>query len=115
MLNGRYCAEPFEVTNRTLEQAIANLERFDFVGITSQWNASVCLFHAELKLREPDWSLEGINVRPGNYNHTPSHELSDLQKLVSYNERFDIGLFNEGMALFRGRLREHPQCEALLV
>lgn len=46
MLLGHFCAEDIEVTEHMTSEAIRVLQMAAFVGITDEWDASVCLFHA---------------------------------------------------------------------
>lgn len=46
MMNGYKCALNIEVTAAMTEKAVARLENVAFVGLTEEWNDSICLFHA---------------------------------------------------------------------
>lgn len=45
-MNGFHCAVDVEVTSEMTEAAIALLDGAAFVGLTEEWNDSICLFHA---------------------------------------------------------------------
>jgi hypothetical protein len=71
MLLGRACAENIQLEEADIAEAVRRVkEEFAFVGITSRWRASVCLFHRMYrKLSDSTWGeavpAELINSRPG--------------------------------------------------
>jgi len=110
MLSDRSCGDPVE--SLSFDEASRAIQALDFIGITSQWNASICLFHASFGLRDPDYGLQGLNVRPGSYSldDVPSA----VEKLIRMNERIDSELYTQVTGIFIERVHQFPQCASLL-
>jgi hypothetical protein len=111
MLTGRWCSD--QAHELSIDDATTNLGLLDFVGLTSQWNASVCLFHEEFGLGPVDWDLEGQNTHPGEYSAdfaiTP-----DLQALLRANEKLDSDVYFAATGIFVQRVARYPQCASMI-
>mmetsp|Transcript_2127 Transcript_2127/g.3327 ORF Transcript_2127/g.3327 Transcript_2127/m.3327 type:complete len:174 (+) Transcript_2127:887-1408(+) len=76
MMVEQHCgSRPWPDTSAMLDKAISVLTNdLDFVGITSRWRESICLFHAMhgegfFSVSECGAMFELFNMRPGHYNH----------------------------------------------
>jgi len=114
-LTGRSCADPEFTGEATLQEAVRRVELLDFVGITEQWKASVCLFHAQFGLIPPNYEREGLNVRPGSYSHDLAAVPLEVQELIMFNERQDFEVYRRANATFHTKLQNHPECSKFLV
>ena len=114
VLTGHWCDDQVSSDLLDLSGAIFNLRRLDFIGLTSQWNASVCLFHEEFGLGPVDWDREGQNTRPGAY---PANMIipADLRYLVHSNEKLDAEIYFEATGLFVERVARFPLCADMMV
>lgn len=95
MVNGHFCAahEPVNATN-----AVQRLKDFAFVGLTSHWNHSVCLFHH--MWGGPLHENEFINIRPN-----PTEDSHTLASTLDPNtDPHDRLLYHAAEALFAERL-----------
>ncbi len=88
-------------------RACARLRLFAFVGITEEWNATVCLFHA--MYGGAPQQAEFVNVRPGGY-FGAQHSL----KQADCGDAADEQLFACAMDVFMMRVAQHPHCAELL-
>ena len=84
---------------------------FQFVGLTEEWNRSVCLWHATFGGAEHPSEL--LNVRPGNRNgrdgtsgRLPSTEQAQRahEYFQNWRDPYDDVLYQEVVALFRSRV-----------
>lgn len=71
---------------------------FIFVGITEQWDMSICLFHA--KYGGQCNAYEMVNTRPGRYLSTDHPSYYDTEELGGFTDVFDRQLYMEAMAMF---------------
>jgi len=67
MVVGHRCASDYTLNQADLKTAKQRIEKMRFIGITGEWNRSICLFHKQLGGKIYD--VEFQNVRPG-YNYT---------------------------------------------
>lgn len=71
---------------------------FVFVGITEQWDMSICLFHA--KFGGKCHAYEKVNTRPGRYLSTDHPSYYDTEELGGFTDVFDRQLYMEAVAMF---------------
>jgi len=93
MVVGHRCASEYLLTKADLQKAKNRVEKMRFIGITNQWDRSICLFHKQFGGNIYD--VEFHNKREGHYakdefrrvNDTFDDELYEhVKKLV--NQRF---------------------------
>jgi len=100
MLTGRSCdsASPPNVS-----LAIATLREFGFVGLTGEWELSVCLWHA--KFGGQPLAAELYNVRPGV---KASHRGYDVKGLLGkWRPSSDARVYTAAKEHFRAELERH--------
>jgi hypothetical protein len=90
-----------ELRNTTQDdgkRACQRLRTFAFVGLTDQWRATICLFHAMVGGTEHDFDYD--NVRKGNYQ----------EKRVDCEDAADEEVYRCAVDIFVTNLQRHPQC-----
>lgn len=86
-------------------QAVQRLrEGFAFVGLTEEWDLSICLFHA--MFGGPCHSSEFHNARPGQHAKD-ADGLYDTSILQGYQDEIDGLVYAEAVRLFRQNLAVH--------
>mmetsp|Transcript_44281 Transcript_44281/g.99146 ORF Transcript_44281/g.99146 Transcript_44281/m.99146 type:complete len:329 (-) Transcript_44281:42-1028(-) len=104
----RSLGNPWDLPNRTLDMAEEAARRvkegFAFVGITEQWDLSVCLFHA--MFGGPCRSLEFENTRPGNGNKS-AEDLYDTTPLEGFIDHVDRVVYQEALRIFWHNLQKY--------
>lgn len=115
MLTGRWCADHVLVSPADVLTAKANTLMLDFVGLTHEWGASVCLLHAQFSLREPDWAFESANVRPGNYASDQRWVSAGTREIVALAVKHDREVYDVAAGAFNARMEQHRQCERWLL
>ncbi|CAJ1417433.1 unnamed protein product [Effrenium voratum] len=85
-------------THSMAEEAVRRVKGFAFVGITEEWDLSVCLFHA--MFGGACHAAEFENVRPG-----PSEMKTkwgyDTSVLEGFRDEFDGMVYQEALKIFR--------------
>eukprot|EP00045_Choanoeca_perplexa_P013816 m.158373 g.158373 ORF g.158373 m.158373 type:complete len:300 (-) comp16467_c0_seq13:115-1014(-) len=109
MLTGSKCAEDSTVDEACINRAIANLKRAAFVGITDEWDSSICLFHAMFGGKQ--LPIEFHNVRPTNSSSGAekfgAYSRDDISSIRPEDDPGDWRLYQAALALFRQRQREY--------
>ena len=112
MLLGHYCNEPFPIGTLETKRANNILQSFKFIGLSERWNATICLYHKMFKIAKPiDWSFQGVNSRPGHYEHHTRDDL--LVNYVNNNMQSDVLLYATAMDIFTKYLEFYPECKNL--
>jgi hypothetical protein len=102
------------VTVDMVRQAVRNLERMDFVGLTDHWTESVCLFH-KMHGTSPT-APEFLNNRPGGSSvasidaakhATTKHDTSALD---GWWDEADEVVYRAAKARFRRDMQRHTTC-----
>ncbi|CAJ1371207.1 unnamed protein product [Effrenium voratum] len=88
-------------TRAMAEEAVRRVSGFAFVGITDEWDLSVCLFHATFgtKCR----ALDFLDVRPG----TSEAEVYDTAPLRGYRDELDGMVYQEALRIFQANLLKY--------
>lgn len=99
MINGYWCGPDFRVhspaVTRDPQTAIARMKQFGFVGLTDEYDFSVCLLHA---MYGGDCSpYEFVNVRKGSYSVL---EASVEERLASNHSGADATLYQAAKKIF---------------
>lgn len=89
-----------EVPNVAL--AVERLAGFKYVGLTEEYDLSVCLFHT--MFGGDCLAAEFHNMRPGNYAHD-SDELMDA--FSNYSDPYDAVVYNHVKATFWGNINTY--------
>ena len=91
MVLGRRCSENVKLTKAKLENAKLRLrERFAFIGLTDDWNDSICLFHAMFGKEPMPVSFQ--NSRPSSVLSSDYEEDRALQELSPEDDPWDYEL-----------------------
>lgn len=98
-----WCVRMYEPppTEEELARAVRRLQNgFAFVGLTEDWDSSVCLFHAMFggACKEKEF----LNTRPGENRTTP--EPYDTSELEGFADVYDGELYAEAERIFRMNL-----------
>jgi len=75
MVVGHRCASEYILTNADLQKAKRRIEKMRFIGITDEWNRSICLFHKQFGGNIYD--VEFQNKREGNYTKYEFSRIDD--------------------------------------
>ena len=106
MLNGLYCAQVVEVTEAMVNRAIDRMARAAFVGITDEWNDSMCLFHAMYGGRLPAPAFQNIRAT----DHMVAGSYNSQQALVAVAKEDDPNdwrLYESAVIIFRRRQKRY--------
>lgn len=76
MLTGRLCGAGGYAD---VETAVGRIPKLGFVGITEEWNLTVCLFHT--RFGGPILASELLNVRPGILKGSQANDATTLANL----------------------------------
>lgn len=102
LLSGLPCNDEFQATEAMVPKAIERLDTgFAFVGLTEEWELSVCLFHTMFggECAEHEFS----NVRPGR-----AHQKEyDVQDFNGWTDPFDIPVYEHGANIFWKNIQEY--------
>eukprot|EP00908_Phaeocystis_cordata_P002428 Transcript_12636.p1 GENE.Transcript_12636~~Transcript_12636.p1 ORF type:complete len:453 (+),score=59.97 Transcript_12636:1586-2944(+) len=90
-------------TDSEVELAISRLRDFAFVGLAEQWDASICLFHAQFGGSCHDF--ESPHTQPGEAHQASEQKLRDVSEVP--RDPFDGTLYAAAENIFRGRLRKY--------
>lgn len=100
-------------TQRQVEVAKDRLREFAFVGLTEEWDLSMCLFHAIFGgecARE-----EFLDSRPSEEQESPSNTLYDTSVLEGVTDPYDGEIYALAQSLFDENLRSyslsHEACQ----
>jgi len=110
------CVNESPPTLVEMAQALHRLRTgFIFIGITEQWDLSICLFHA--KFGGKCNAYETLNTRPGRYLDDAHPSYYDTDELNGFVDIFDHQLYMEAVALFERDVEEfgltHQYCQKL--
>ena len=85
------CGHSPPPNEKEVDQAKAILSAFQFVGLTDEWDLTVCLWHARFGPTSCHIS-EFLNTRPhdGNVTSAPSYDVSILNGFI---DRYDTSLY----------------------
>eukprot|EP00730_Choanoeca_flexa_P005443 TRINITY_DN11943_c0_g1_i5.p1 TRINITY_DN11943_c0_g1~~TRINITY_DN11943_c0_g1_i5.p1 ORF type:complete len:174 (+),score=22.16 TRINITY_DN11943_c0_g1_i5:155-676(+) len=107
LLTGAGCAENITVTEDRIQLAMKRLEEIAFLGLTDEYDASICLFHAMYggtpKL------VEFSNIRPTT-NFMKGGQVYDAEKvdeLSPEDDPADWRLYQRAKEIFRQRQRQY--------
>jgi len=90
-------------TSEEIELAKRRLEQFVFVGITDQWQMSMCLFHAIT--RSKCLNADFVDSRTKDGLDHPDYNAKAM--LQNFTDPYDGALYSHALDLFNGRLREY--------
>lgn len=100
---GGPCTDPPLPSEREVDLAKLRLrEGFAFVGITDEWDLSICLFHK--MFGGPCKLAEFQNARPGSQKTDAPYNTSVLQ---GYTDPYDGALYEEGLSIFNENLQQY--------
>lgn len=109
LMSGRLCGYDEVPTQGEYRTALSRLERFGFLGLTGQWDLSICLFHA--MHGGPCKPVEFHNVRPGVYHGEGGYEAEKHNVTVAGEQAvlggYDAQLYVEGEKIFWSRIHEY--------
>jgi hypothetical protein len=110
--NSRNCGNGGTPTKEETHVAKMMLRsHFQFVGITEEWDLSVCLFHKMFGTPERRWwskchGSEFVNMRPGvlTKQNSSEHHAYDTSVLKGLRDDADGALYEVGLRIFQERL-----------
>ena len=108
------CVNESPPTLVEMAQALHRLRTgFIFIGITEQWDLSICLFHA--KYGGKCNAYETLNTRPGRYLDDAHPSYYDTDELNGFVDIFDRQLYMEALAIFERDVEQfglsHEYCQ----
>ena len=95
------------VTDREVEIAKSRLRAFAFVGITGQWDLSMCLWNA--MFNQPCTESQGANLHPTTGSTSTDYDTSVLD---GYTDPYDGALYAEGLRIFHESLLKYNVSES---
>lgn len=91
------CGGPEPVTSAEVDLARHRLrDGFVFVGITDEWDLSMCLLH--MVYGGVCLATDFMNIRPGE--NSSNNSLYDTSDLMGYTDKDDGALYDEALAVF---------------
>eukprot|EP00448_Togula_jolla_P006528 CAMPEP_0170600746 /NCGR_PEP_ID=MMETSP0224-20130122/17494_1 /TAXON_ID=285029 /ORGANISM="Togula jolla, Strain CCCM 725" /LENGTH=443 /DNA_ID=CAMNT_0010925483 /DNA_START=91 /DNA_END=1422 /DNA_ORIENTATION=+ len=109
MLAGSHCAESSDIRlaedrdwdagQRYLPEALQAIENMAFVGITEEWDESICLFHLMFGGRMSPAELHNVHV--GNGHGNSSSTFYDEGELEGFVDSVDEELYQAALARFQ--------------
>mmetsp|Transcript_42562 Transcript_42562/g.131827 ORF Transcript_42562/g.131827 Transcript_42562/m.131827 type:complete len:165 (+) Transcript_42562:523-1017(+) len=87
-----------------LELAVARVQEMAFVGLTDQWDLSICLFYAMYGGNCTDVAF--LNTRPGR-GRTAEGEYNASKYLGSWRDRFDGRVYKKAQEVFWQRVEQY--------
>jgi len=94
---------PLTVSHAEVEEAKARLQTgFSFIGMTSRWSLSVCLF--SVMFNQPCRAGQIKNVRPSSDNHQTTY---DITVLNGWRDPYDSELFDVATEVFEANLKRY--------
>lgn len=104
MLTGSMCAADVPVDEARLGRAVETMRRAAFVGITDEWNDSICLFHAMYGITLSAHYF--MNVRDSSKLVEGNYTSKDAERVLTpSDDPYDWQLFLAVKSLFRERQR----------
>lgn len=97
--DGSPCVNSSLPTAAESELAVQRLRSgFAFVGLTEEWNLSMCLFHA--RFGGECTALELLNTRPGKHRDAEHPDFYDIEELQGIEDPYDSLLYAEAKEIF---------------
>jgi len=91
-----------------MKRAKSRLKKFSFVGLTDEWDLSICLFH-KMFPDGPCHQWEFQNLHPGDYD-------KDANPFVRFHDKEDDQVYRLAKKIFHTNLKKHgvseQSCEA---
>jgi hypothetical protein len=88
-----------------LRLALDRLKNFAFVGVLTEYQYAVCLFH--VMFRSECFPAEFSNVDPTNYNETEEERDQEMKKLSQNPDKFDHVVYQAALSRFKGDLHQY--------
>ena len=99
-----YCAfDGDPPSSKEVETAISRLRKFAFVGLAEEWDASICLFHAQFGGRCHDYESAESSAEPSD---APLKSTLQNDSGVP-RDKYDGELYAAAEEIFHGRLKEY--------
>jgi len=106
--NVSVCADGIPPTSEETSRALRRLrEGVAFVGITEQWDLSICLFHA--KFGGDCLSTDFLNMHPGKNITGSVYDTSELEGFIDHADRL---VYREALSIFQDDLAKFGATEA---
>jgi len=97
MILGHACGNPFHIDEPKMDKALQVLEReFAFVGLTEEFDLSVCLFHK--MFGGSCHRREFLNIRPGTYHDEQGYDAAGI--LNGFKDEIDGKLYANAKRIF---------------
>mmetsp|Transcript_37218 Transcript_37218/g.118451 ORF Transcript_37218/g.118451 Transcript_37218/m.118451 type:complete len:503 (-) Transcript_37218:65-1573(-) len=101
---GSYCGEEGQPPQRLVREAKVRLRGLAFVGLTEEWDLSICLFYAMYGGNCTDVAF--LNTRPGR-GRTAEGEYNASKYLGSWRDRFDGRVYKKAQEVFWQRVEQY--------
>lgn len=93
------------VSPEEIRKAVGRLQGFAFIGLTEEWNLSICLFHA---MFGGDVYQEEVSVTRASHSsarHAAEHEL--YSSSTDWKDHADDEVYNAAAKIFWGRVKKY--------
>jgi hypothetical protein len=104
MLTSGKCAAPEPVDEQRLQLAIDNLRKAAFVGLTDEWNDSICLLHAMFGGKVNAHSFRNVRSTEEVWS---GHAKVSEEDIAPEDDPYDWQLYLVAKAVFRERQRRN--------
>eukprot|EP00927_Polykrikos_kofoidii_P064622 TRINITY_DN6004_c0_g1_i3.p1 TRINITY_DN6004_c0_g1~~TRINITY_DN6004_c0_g1_i3.p1 ORF type:complete len:357 (-),score=45.20 TRINITY_DN6004_c0_g1_i3:67-1086(-) len=79
--------------------ALKRLNEFNFIGLTEEWDFSICLFHVLYK--SDCLSVEFENIRPTEYHESERQQELDIKRLKENPDPYDTIIYKAAVSAFQ--------------
>eukprot|EP00730_Choanoeca_flexa_P019476 TRINITY_DN9515_c0_g1_i4.p1 TRINITY_DN9515_c0_g1~~TRINITY_DN9515_c0_g1_i4.p1 ORF type:complete len:362 (+),score=33.52 TRINITY_DN9515_c0_g1_i4:100-1185(+) len=107
MMLGHQCASDYNITEVLFQKAVQRLQNFAFIGITDDWDSSVCLFHAMFGGPLLESFFKNIRNTSESKNHQSYHQQAYGDQLSVEDDPYDWRLYLEAVRIYFDRLHKY--------
>jgi len=98
-------------TRAEVEEAKVRLQTgFSFIGLTEEWNLSICLFNT--MFNQKCQSLQFFNSRPTSESPSRSMSVYDVAELNGWTDPYDNELWDIAVKMFEEALKKYNVSES---
>eukprot|EP00730_Choanoeca_flexa_P018320 TRINITY_DN88_c0_g1_i1.p1 TRINITY_DN88_c0_g1~~TRINITY_DN88_c0_g1_i1.p1 ORF type:complete len:228 (+),score=46.89 TRINITY_DN88_c0_g1_i1:11-694(+) len=107
MILGHNCAAKFTITEDLFQTAVARLRTFAFVGLTDDWDTSICLFHAMYGGALKQVFFHNVRNTSEAVGHHDYQQAAYGNQLDVTDDPYDWRLYLEAVHMYLTKLRAY--------